>query len=182
MDQAALASSPEHTKAGLLAIHGDSTQEERTESHREIAKRALELMREGTLIADIAEQLNLSKGRISQLVIEHYPEDWKIAKTAANLIRYDSAQKEFDKDGTKDEEKQDLVKLAYARERAKYAHLMLQVTNREVFGDKQTITLNQGITMDQALDGMAQALLSKMRVVPNDAEQQSQCSIEQEAE
>lgn len=35
----------------------------------------------------------------------------------------------------------------------------------DAWGGKQTVTVNQGVTVDQALDGMAAALLAKMRVV-----------------
>ena len=76
----------------------------------------------------------------------------------------------------------DMVAIARARVKIETAHKWAAARNPEQWGNKQTVTVNQGITMDQALDGMAQALLAKMRVVPNDAEQQSQCSIAEDVE
>jgi len=50
------------------------------------------------------------------------------------------------------------------------------------WGGKQTVTVNQGITVDQALDGMAAALLAKMRVIPDAPQQEAETlDVDQEA-
>ena len=133
---------PEHARPGLLAMNATARL---PEEQKKLAADAIDLMREGMLLGQIAERLGCSTGRVSQLVMDFYPEEWKKAKTAANMIRYEKAQQEFDNDGT-DPEKGSLdgLKLAYARERAKFAHIMLQATRRDMFdlSDKTAVNIN----------------------------------------
>lgn len=123
-----------------------------------VALKALDMMREGSKLTEIAQACNLSQGRITQLVLEHFPDEWRKAKTTANVIRYEQAQEEFEKDSGHDG-----LKLAYARERARYAHLMLQSTHREMFGQKQEVSVSHQVVMDAGLLGQAADLLARVR-------------------
>jgi len=151
MDSETLSRVPKNTRVGLQAM--SNLQTPKAEIARR-ANKAVELMREGMLVDDIAVILNVSPGRVTQMVLEFYPDDWKKAKTSANILRYERAQREFDNDGSDPEKPLDGVKLAYARERAKFAHLMLQSTNREMFGLREQAPVAGNVTIQIGIPGV----------------------------
>jgi hypothetical protein len=120
---------PANTVAGLAKMNeGKLT----TERQKEIALEAVELLGDGMKLRDLAARYGVSRGRVTQLMLEYCPEQWKKAKTSCNIVRYDEAQEDLDAD----KENRDGLTLAYARERARYAHLMLQSTRRDIFGQE----------------------------------------------
>ncbi len=129
--------------------------------------RIIQELAKGQRLSDIAPSLGVSTNALSK-VLKTDPE-YRNAIEAGFHVRLDIAERSI-------EEAVDQVDVARARTRFQSVAWRAEREFPATWGAKQQVTVNQGVTVDEALDGMASALLDRMRVVP----QQLQCNTDQD--
>lgn len=108
----------------------------------------------GEYQSHIAVELSIPPQRLHEVISKH--PRYRSALETRNLAKLDSSQDRIDSEG---------ADLARAREAFKAAAWRAERECPSVWGQKAQVTVNQGLTLDGALDQIAGAVLDRMKVV-----------------
>ena len=111
----------------------------------------------GRLMHQIASEHGVTKGAIRKRLVNH-PRYLEAIKDQAEALVDTATAEVMEVDA-------DQVLIARARARVDAAHKWAAARDPANWGAKQQVTINHGVSVDDALDGLAHKLLDRMRVV-----------------
>jgi len=148
---------PEHTKAGLLVMNANTPLAKVDKAS--LAKECIQRYLDGTDLTVVANEYNVTRPRLYQILAEHAETEWKSAQAAFALHQYEEAEKDM-------KIAPDGLTLARAREQVKSAQWKLERVLRRIYGQdapQVNIQVNLGDIGERI-----RTLEAELRVLPTE--------------